>query len=203
MNKNVAFCHRCENGLAPFACDHSIRKLHIPKAKSVAFTGHRPQSLPGIWNENHPAQRNIRAWLREQIQKSYDEGFRAFYAGGALGVDTWAAELVLEEKMAGKDDMALVIAVPHLEQPKVWRNENTVERYWRIREQADAVHIVTLESYSPKAMFARNNYMVDASHRLLAVWNEVAKGGTYACVQYARRQNNEVIVFVPNKTKIT
>jgi uncharacterized phage-like protein YoqJ len=63
---------------------------------SCAFTGHRPDKLLCGNNEQHPACLSIKAVLLQQITRLYvQRGVTQFIAGGALGIDQWAAEAVL------------------------------------------------------------------------------------------------------------
>lgn len=195
------FCHRCENGEAPFRCTHEVANdFDKGTWKAVAFTGHRPQGLPGKWNENHPENKRVKDWLATQIVLSHDEGYRFFIAGGALGVDMWAAEAVLLARDNGLPETRLVLAVPHLRQTGIWKNEKLLQRYWRIRELADVVTVVTREEYSPRAMFARNVYMVEKADRLLAVWNGSPKGGTFHCLKTGKKAGIEVRVLDVSKS---
>jgi uncharacterized phage-like protein YoqJ len=41
-------------------------------------------------------------------------------------------------------------------------------------------------------MQIRNEWMVDNSHFTLAIWNGIQKGGTWNCIQYARKQGKTV-----------
>ena len=63
----------------------------------VSFTGYRPEKLP-FFGEDDPLCIDMKKRLSVQIQSLIADGADEFYSGMALGVDTWAAEIVLELK---------------------------------------------------------------------------------------------------------
>ena len=67
-------------------------------SKRCAFSGHRPFYFPWKENESDPACIRLKAALEAEIDKAVADGFFYFIVGGADGVDTWAAEIVLEKR---------------------------------------------------------------------------------------------------------
>lgn len=66
------------------------------KMKTCAFTGHRPQNLPFGFNEEDERCIDLKKTLREQIINLIEnEGVTHFISGMAIGVDMYAAEIVL------------------------------------------------------------------------------------------------------------
>jgi uncharacterized phage-like protein YoqJ len=141
----------------------------------ACFTGHRPTKIGG-YDETHPLRVRIRAALSTAIDRAIGEGFDTFISGMALGVDTDAAELVLEK------GQKLIAAVPFVGQESKWISG--IERYRHILSQAEVV-IVSPGGYSAQKMQVRNEYMVDRSSLLIAVWDGTS-GGTANCVRYAQ-----------------
>ena len=68
------------------------------REKTVCFTGHRPEKLPGYGETENASLNVIRSMLYYQIYQSAEEGYKYFISGLARGVDLWAAEYVLEVK---------------------------------------------------------------------------------------------------------
>ena len=67
--------------------------------KTCAFTGHRPQHLPFGMNENDERCIKLKEELKEQIINLIEaENVTHFITGMALGVDLYAAEIVLDLK---------------------------------------------------------------------------------------------------------
>ena len=66
--------------------------------KRCAFTGYRPTKMPFGYDENDPRCIEFKARLRDTIETLIGEGYAHFISGGALGMDMFAAEAVLELK---------------------------------------------------------------------------------------------------------
>ena len=126
-------------------------------AVSCCFTGHR--TLP---REEESA---IRSRLAQSVLKLYREGFRAFIAGGALGFDTVAAEVVLALK-AKLTGISLVLVLPCANQAARWREADRA-RYEAIKEKADEV-ICLSPYYYDGCMQVRNRHMVEISCACIA-----------------------------------
>ena len=60
--------------------------------EGCCFTGHRPEKL-GM------SETDVKKLLKAEIKKAIDFGYCVFVSGMSRGVDLWAAELVLEEKI--------------------------------------------------------------------------------------------------------
>jgi uncharacterized phage-like protein YoqJ len=149
---------------------------------TACFTGHRPPKTGGYDNDN-PIMRNIRDWLRVRVGMAYEAGIRTFISGMALGVDQVAAEVVLEYKSAGCDDIKLVAAVPFDGQECRWPVAS--QRYYtRLIQLADECVVVCAGGYAAWKMQVRNKWMVDRSRLVLAVWDG-SLGGTANAVHYA------------------
>ena len=156
---------------------------------TACFTGHRPHSLPCGYNEEHPACIKIKTQLRRMIVGLIEKkNVTHFIAGAALGVDMWAMEIVLElkEKYPG---IALEAAVPCRSQAAKW-NAKSKERYEHLLSLCDKVTIVQ-ENYTPDCMMKRNEYMVNNSDYVVAVWNG-KPSGTGNTIKYAVHQSKPV-----------
>ena len=91
--------------------------------KTGAFTGHRV-----VVNRDE-----IDKKLKETIIGLYNEGYRFFGTGGALGFDTLAALAVLDVKKCYKD-IQLILVLPCINQTEKWRYED-IDLYERIKKQ--------------------------------------------------------------------
>lgn len=138
------------------------------------FTGHRPEKLRAV-------EREIKAALTGEIRAAISEGYSVFISGMARGVDLWAAELVLDLRDRG-EAVRLICAVPfpgfELRWERSWR-----ERYQSIVARADLVRSICSE-YQPDCFWRRNQWMVDHSARVIAVYNGTG-GGTRNTLEYA------------------
>lgn len=152
------------------------------RLRRCAFTGHRPEKL-GI------PQEKVRKLLRCAIEQAYADGFNVFVSGMARGVDLWAADIVLSlrEKYP---DIKLMCAVPFPGQELRWAAKQKNE-YQRILASADH-SIVICPEYYEGCYQTRNEWMIDHSSRLVAVWNG-KPSGTGNAVRYARKRAVETI----------
>lgn len=161
-----------------------MAKINVDHA--VAFTGHRPERLD-------MEEEKVLIWLEEQIRKAIDDGYTDFITGMQRGVDIWSAEIVMKVREEMKDKGIRIFAAV------AFRGmENEWEKEWQKRYNAvfRASSGVTYVSERPgrAAFFKRNEWMVDNSKRLIAVYTG-APGGTKETIQYAREQGKEVIMI--------
>lgn len=160
-----------------------VKEKYRGKKVIFAATGHRPKSLwKGYDEEGLKLLMNLAlSFLKEQKDVS------ALISGMALGWDTaWALAAV-------KLDLPLIAAVPFLGQESLWPATHK-ERYWKLLKYAEStgkVVVVSEGGYSPQKMLMRNEWMVDNSDRVVALWNG-SRGGTEHCIRYAQSQGVEV-----------
>lgn len=178
---------------------------------SICFTGHRPNKLGG-YDWNSPTNVNVRnglsRLLESAITKYPNDSFKFFF-GGALGFDQMAFDVVYELKEIHKDTVIeMVVAVPFKDQPKKWFNREDLVRYQEQLELADEiVYVDSLDYYKrlnvdeglyhPAKLQIRNEYMVDNSNLVIALWDGT-KGGTANCVSYAKKLNKQIVCLNPN-----
>lgn len=154
----------------------------------ICVTGHRPSKLFG-YNLSDPRWMHLKETFKILLmQNDCTEAI----TGMALGVDTVFALAVLELRDMGYP-IHLHCAIPCRGQDSRWP-WSSKKQYRDILNQADVVTMVSNEPYSPYLMQKRNEYMVDLSDKVIAVWNGLP-GGTANCIQYAKDTGKE-IVFV-------
>lgn len=141
--------------------------------KTAFFTGHRQLSDTAV--------RYLAAPLSRAIREAYQQGYRIFVCGGALGFDTLAAQSLLEMKKE-LPDIVLSLAIPCPSQPDLWPEID--QRIYRgIIRQADVVKVLS-PAYYPGVMLSRNRYMVEQSSLCICYLNRM-RGGTAYTVRYA------------------
>ncbi len=155
--------------------------------KTLCFTGHRPNRIVGrdacLW---------VMSCLRGAVGRAIEAGFTRFISGGAVGVDQWAAQVVLEFKSAHK--VELFIARPFPEQAIRWSQEDQ-KRYRIILKLADQVFDVS-PGYVADAYHKRNEAMVNRSDSVVAVWDG-SLSGTAHTVHYALKSGKRVFLINP------
>lgn len=111
------------------------------KVKKCAFTGHRPQSLPFGFNESDERCIALKQTLRAEIIRLIEqEGVTHFISGMALGVDMYAAEIVLGLK-SSYEGITLESAIPCESQAEKW-TEKQRDRYFEIASKCDKETLV-------------------------------------------------------------
>ena len=156
----------------------------------LSITGHRPDKLPDKQTgyRINPCNTFVRNELRKHILEIKPE---KLLSGVALGIDTIAAEICIE--LGVKWDAI----VPFKGQENYWPLEAR-ERYHKLITAADQVVIVNPGGFASWKMQTRNQYLVDHSSKLLAVFIPTErKGGTFNCIQYANKQKKEIIYINP------
>ena len=146
--------------------------------KNIAccFTGHR--KIP------QKKYIQIQEKLKDKIVKAIQNGYTFFYAGGAVGFDTMAAQAVLELK-AQHPHIKLILVLPCVNQT------DGIDEYERIRDLADEV-IYTSEEYKKGCMHKRNRYLVDHSSLCICYMTRKS-GGTAYTVKYAENKGITIV----------
>jgi len=167
---------------------------------TCAFTDHRPNSFP--WKHNEKARDCVllKEVLAGQITALVDRGVTDWLFGMALGVDVWAAKMVLDLKKKNPA-LRLHCLLPCEGQEVKWHAAEQ-ERYHTILQRADSVEYVSHQYYDG-CMIDRNHRLVESAGLLLAVFNGVQRSGTGATVNYARKLGREVIVIDPITRQVT
>ena len=171
----------------------------------IAFTGHRPPRLGVAYDdETSVTIQKIKSWmlfmLHDLVSKVPKGTAVTCYTGGALGTDTWAAEVVQEYRESPLLPSQVVtfqhtLVLPFAGMEKRWPLKKTRENFKRIYEAADEALELYEEYKGPSIYIERDRYMVNHCNALLAVWDGQQKGGTWKTVDYARTFRPEVNIF--------
>jgi len=171
-----------------FPADHSDPyhlKTSQNRMHTVCFTGHR-----AIRREDETAL----SQLDQLLALLYDQGYRDFLCGGALGFDMIAADHVV--RLRDKHpDVRLIFCLPCADQSAKWKRADC-SRYERLLYLSDETRVLSPRYYDG-CMQARNAYMVDRSYLCVAYMANL-RGGTLSTVRYAISQDVPVInIAVP------
>ena len=148
---------------------------------SCCFTGHRPGKLPWRYNEADPRCAALKRRIADAAEAAYEEGYRHFLCGMALGCDLYFCECVLALR-AVHPDITVEAAVPCPTQADGWPPEQRA-RYRRLLDACDFETLVS-NRYTPYCMQRRDRYMVDHASLLIAVFDGTP-GGTRYTMEYA------------------
>jgi len=159
---------------------------------NCAFSGHRPNKLLHLGGYN---LKDIRYDPLRDLIKKYliDLNVTKILSGMALGIDQLVAEIAIEM------NIPYIAAIPFVGQETAWPKQSQ-EYYQELLNQASEIVVVCKGVYAAYKMQIRNQYLVDNSDVLIAIFNtSETSGGTYNCIQYAEKQNKQIIKINPNQ----
>jgi uncharacterized phage-like protein YoqJ len=142
----------------------------------LAVTGHRPNKLGGYATPN-PIHSCVVNALADHFRRV---GPEKVICGMALGVDQWAAQICCDL------GIPWVAAVPfhNFAESSPWPYHAKAAYARLIQEASEVVTVTDTRHYEPRLLQARNEWMVNHSDHLVAVWNG-SPGGTRNCINYA------------------
>ena len=125
-------------------------------------------------------------------------GVTRFMTGMGRGVDTYAAEIVLQ--LRKKYPITLECVLAYEAQAAHWI-ERERNRYFAIVSQSDKETMMQ-RRYSQDCLLKRDRYMVDQSGYVIAVWARNA-GHTAQAFKYAQQRGRNIILIDPLQLSIT
>ena len=174
---------------------------------TAAITGHR--QINGVfYDPTNPSsdwtwcEQRVDDLLHRAVAK--DPAFIGI-SGMALGADTLYA---LRMDILG---IPFIAAVPfegqcgwtirpdgeyHKTHGKAWPFRSR-DRYYRLLDAAMKTVYVCPPPFAGWKMQKRNEWMVDKSTYMFAIWTGIDKGGTWNCIHYARRMGKRIYVINP------
>lgn len=173
----------------------NVRDGMISPEKSCCFTGHRPKYFRFGTNENDPDCVRIKGFIQDKCEYLITEKkVIHFISGGAVGVDTWAMEIVIGLKEKYRE-IRLELALPYEGMMERFAVASR-KRYANIAPQLDKITVLNMR-YHAGCMQQRNEYMVAQAAYLIAVWTG-AKSGTGNTVRYAKERRRTVFILNPD-----
>lgn len=149
----------------------------------IAWTGHRPKDIPSDFNFQRFAA------ILDGIGGM--KGDIAFITGGALGIDSWAAEY------------AVTRCIPlHLHLPFSASIMSNADGLYRHIAHSTSVTVIGGDTYDIAMYQKRNESMVDAAQLVLAVWTGKHSGGTANCIRYALKKGVPIYNLLPANGKL-
>ena len=147
----------------------------------LAFTGHRPEKLGGY---DSFAQTKLYHFAKRTLEPLAGE-IHVCYSGMALGWDQAIALACADLKIP------FIAAVPFRGQECKWPRESQLI-YNHLMSRAQTIVYVCEDGYAAWKMQKRNEWMVDHSNRLMALWDG-STDGTANCVRYAERVGRQTV----------
>lgn len=168
-------------GADPLALKH--------REQTVCFTGHRQLALTAELTEQ----------MDTLLEKLYQQGYRSFLCGGALGFDQFCGYRVaaMGSRYA---DVRLIMVIPCADQCALW-SQKEIDRYEQLLYLADQT-IVLSSRYATGCMHMRNRFMVDHASFCVSYLHSTYRSGTAATVRYALSQQVDLLnMAVPGEVQ--
>ena len=147
--------------------------------KSCCITGHRKTGI---------SENLICSIVQELTLAAIADGANHFYMGCSWGVDLIAGQVWTDMFL---DWTAVKPCADH--GVGVWL-EAMMEYRDRVLKQAQEIETLR-ERYKPGCLNARNEWMVNRSEIVIAIFDGRQRGGTKHCLSYARRQGKRIIWY--------
>ena len=146
------------------------------RSHRCCFTGHRPEKLKRTEEE-------IKKNLEKAILKAVHDGYTTFITGMARGVDIWAGQIILRLRQSNRD-LRLIAALPYPGCESRW-SASWKKQYREVLDAANLVQCIS-PKYSMASFQKRDEWMVDRTARVIAVYDGVS-GGTQNTIEYAKK----------------
>ncbi|MFC4617715.1 DUF1273 domain-containing protein [Camelliibacillus cellulosilyticus] len=167
--------------------------------ETLAVTGYKPHEC-GIFTEKHPGVAIIKEALKRRMIGFIEEGVQWFITSGALGVEIWASETVIELKQ-DYPNIRLAILTPYLNQELRWKAP-LQEKYHAVIAAADYVASITKRPYeSPAQLRLKNDFIVRKTDALLMVYDDEQPGSPIYYLEAAKnkQKHNDYPIFYINQ----
>ncbi|MGM7721975.1 DUF1273 domain-containing protein [Metabacillus sp. Hm71] len=162
--------------------------------KVLTISGYKSFEL-GIFKNDDQAVQYIKKAIEKSLIGLFEEGLEWVIISGQLGVELWAAEVVLDLQLE-YPDVKLAVLTPFLNQESGWSEANR-EYYEFILSQADLVDSITKREYdSPTQLKLKNEFLIKKSEGLLLVYDEEKQGSPKYLLETARKKEESTKFFI-------
>lgn len=174
------------------------------KIYACAIIGHRPTRFKFKYKENFSLCKKIKRSMAEQFKDMYDKGVRQYFIGGALGVDLWAGELLIElKRQPTYEEIELIVVLPFSSHDSQWDTRSKERLAYLLEHCTKSIKIrggLRADSYKRQSY-----YMVEQADLLLAVYdNDRSKRSNIGqTVNYAKKNGVSIIYIHPDTANVT
>ena len=163
----------------------------------MALTGHRPERLgyPELNFETSKEWRKVINWLKEKI---LELGVTDAYCGMASGCDIAYGIAVVE--------LNNEMQVHKIDRPKVklhcilpCKNYNNKISWHKCLKEAADEWVELSEEFYKGCDNVRDQYMVDHSDKLFAIWDENKSGGVWSTIRKAQKKGIDIVYYPKEK----
>jgi len=152
----------------------------------ICGTGHRPAKLGGYTQDVFDKLVALAEWyILNQLDNLDSPHTNEYISGMALGWDMALAQACVNL------NVKWTAAIPFVGQESRWP-KSSQDAYNGLLVGAMKIHIVSPGEYAAWKMHKRNEWMIDHSDRVVALYDGDPIGGTAACLHYAESQGKTV-----------
>ena len=166
-----------------------MSQLVLDAKTTCCFAGYRPHKYGFKLCDDNPEFNELQENIISAVEKSYEDGYRTFLCGGAMGFDLLCAEHVLKLKQ-NHPDIKLICMLPFEGQAKRF-SKLWLEKYNAVLKECDNIEYIT-PTYIHGCYFTRTEKMITASTRLITYFDGKA-GGTDRCIACAQFNHLDII----------
>jgi uncharacterized phage-like protein YoqJ len=153
--------------------------------KNVTITGYKPHEL-GIFKKDHEAAQFIKKAIIKELIPMIEEGLEWVIISGQLGVELWAAEVVLDLQLH-LPDLKLAVLTPFYGQEESWSEANK-EWYESILAGADFVESISHKPYeNPKQFYMKNQVLLHKTDAAIIMYDPEKEGSPKFFYEAAKR----------------
>ncbi|WP_262359949.1 DUF1273 domain-containing protein [Gracilibacillus massiliensis] len=169
------------------------------KLKVITIAGNKPMEL-NIKNEKDTRIEFVKTAFKQRLLSLIDEGLEWVIMSGQMGVELWAAQVIIELKSTYP--IKLGIFPPFLEYESRWP-EVYQEAFLQVTEQADFYQPLYNENYKAPYQFIKKDYwLLEKSEGCLMLVDEDYPGSVGYFLDKAKQHQEKssyMIVFItPN-----
>ena len=141
----------------------------MDKFYSCAVVSQRPTQFKFKYQEYMTSCKRLKKRLHDVFMELYRRGVRRYYVGGALGVDLWAGEILLEMRWQEEcPELKIVLVYPFPGHDERW-DPKSRERLRRLKENCDQF-VMGSRGVGAQGYKERTVYMVQCADCLVAVY---------------------------------
>jgi len=153
----------------------------------IAATGHRPNKIKSYNQEAYPGTFSYERLVDLSFQIIKSKKPTHVISGMSLGFDMAIAQAAIDA------DVPFIAAVPFEGQESLWP-QKTQDYYQALLDKASEIEFISEPGYEKIKMQKRNEWMVNHSDLLVALWDG-SKGGTSNCISYAENKKLPIINY--------
>ncbi|WP_035504983.1 SLOG family protein [Halobacillus karajensis] len=151
--------------------------------KTIVVTGYKPIEM-GIFKHNDPKVHFIKETIRRRLLSYIEEGLEWVLVSGQMGVELWAAEVVLDLKE--EYEIQLGVLPPFENQEERWP-EDVKQVYEELTMLADFYQTIYKKGYDGPYQFrAKDQFLINHSDGCLVLFDEDTEGSPQYFLRIAK-----------------